>query len=130
MEQETLPPIYRKMLFWQRFVWLVLVITLLVYAVRVMGDYGNFASNNSNFEFKYALLWLMEAATWVVLLWFVINLKKSINIGQNYEAIRSSTELANWMLRMHETAKSLLVVLVFLVIKSLFSQLFWTGIIL
>lgn len=130
MKQENLPPIYRKMLFWQRFVWLVLVVTLLSYTVRIMGSYGNFASNSSDFELKYALLWLMEAATWVVLLLFVINLKKSINIGQKYEAVRSSIELANWMLRMHETAKSLLIVMVVLVIKSLFGQLFWGGIIL
>jgi hypothetical protein len=130
MKLETLPPIYKKMLFWQRFVWLTSVLGLLAYAVRLMNSYGSFASANAEFEFQYSLFWFVEAAAWLAALFFVINLKKSINIGQKYEAERSRAALASWMLRMHQTAKSLLAVIILLIIESVLDQFFSGGIIL
>ena len=123
MNQLKLPPFYNKILFWQRLIWLLSIVIMLVSFIQVIGGYGNFASNTAAFEIGYFLIWLLEVITWGVCLGFIIHLKRAINIGKEYENQRNRNNFRSWIKASRKALVYLTLFILLFTVQVLFDQL-------
>lgn len=131
MEKSSLPPIYNKILFWQRFVWLMLVITCwlmlvitcVVYAFSWIGLYQRIHTFSNIYQTFYLLEWGGSCIQWLSLIAFAIQLRKSIKIGAEYEEQRGARAFGRWLRALRKTWGYFLVIIVILLARTLFEQL-------
>lgn len=126
MEKKSLPAIYNKLLFWQRLVWLLLVIAAPIFLIRLLTQYGNFYDNVSSYNIKYAISWWLSFASNIGLIFWLVALKKSINTGKEYEEQQQAAAFGNWIRMTKRANVFLLVFLALLLASSLYEYGIYT----
>lgn len=123
MEKSSLPPIYNKILFWQRWVWLVLVIVCMCYVFELAQNFQSFSYiEEGNFK-MYIPYFSLSFFSWIGLIALVVQLRKTIKIGAAYENKREAGEFGRWINSLKKTWLYFLVIILLMIVSNLLEQL-------